>query len=370
MTRRRLFARRPLSMQQYIHRATVGLPKTERLDVAAELRTHLVERVNALRAEGHSTEEAEYLAVQAMGDPAPTNRGLLGHAFTHRVGWLALGAVLLGGGGWAGYRYAEREWMPPREGLNFYNALTLEDLQRLNSSADAPREDYQGVTITYPLKTQTIYYALFTPIDVEVKQKNVSAELSKNMSNSNLVTLPGSYRYQERWLVASIKGYKNCGNFWSFYTKSDVIRSRFMGTASFGMPQFTLCSGLARQYTPATSSLTSSASAKHPVELYPNRYTIGGYSKPLPISLNHWTIVSQLVLNPRTSTDGRADLPGKVAGMYIAIMPTDQAGRKEENWGYDRNKDGSVSNLRFGGLPLPTLPRLDLKHDMFYPAQP
>lgn len=204
MTRRRLFARRPLSLQKYIHRATVGLPRAERLDAAAELRTHLVEKIDKLRAQGHPADEAEYLAVQAMGDPAPTNRGLLGHALTHRAGWWVLAAVLLGGGGWAGYGYVQREWRPPAEGLRYTGGtLTLDDFQALNSDPAAPRGTYQTATLTYPRGTKTIYYALITPKSALVQSKDVEGEVARNMSASALRSVPGSYRYQPRVLGGS-----------------------------------------------------------------------------------------------------------------------------------------------------------------------
>ena len=99
MTRR--LSRTPLllSIDAYIHRATLGLPKAERLDAAAELRAHLLERTAEHEAQGFSREEAEFLAVKGMGDPQPVNRSLLGHALTHKAGWLALAVLLAGGGG-------------------------------------------------------------------------------------------------------------------------------------------------------------------------------------------------------------------------------------------------------------------------------
>lgn len=66
--------RRVLSLHQYVQHATLGLPKAARLDAAAELRSHLLERVETLQTQGFSREEAEYLAVRAMGDPGLTNR--------------------------------------------------------------------------------------------------------------------------------------------------------------------------------------------------------------------------------------------------------------------------------------------------------
>jgi hypothetical protein len=93
-------AGKALSLNAYVHRATLGLPKPERLDAAAELRAHLLEQVSVLEAKGFAREEAEFLAVQAMGNPQVTNRQLLGHLLTTPLGWGVLGIVVLGLGGW------------------------------------------------------------------------------------------------------------------------------------------------------------------------------------------------------------------------------------------------------------------------------
>lgn len=86
MTRRLRQRSRTLTVDAYIHRATLGLPKAGRVDTAAELRAHLLERAAEHEAQGFTREEAEYLAVQGMGDPQPVNRGLMGHSFTNRLG--------------------------------------------------------------------------------------------------------------------------------------------------------------------------------------------------------------------------------------------------------------------------------------------
>ncbi|MFC6664903.1 permease prefix domain 1-containing protein [Deinococcus radiopugnans] len=98
MTRRARGKGRVLGLDAYIHRATLGLPRGERLDAAAELRTHLLERVAEHMAQGFSREEAEYLTVKGMGEPQTVNRGLLGHVFTNRLGWAALAVLLVGAG--------------------------------------------------------------------------------------------------------------------------------------------------------------------------------------------------------------------------------------------------------------------------------
>lgn len=92
-------------VDQYIRRATTGLPSRTRLDTAAELRVHLNERVGQLVEQGFDRAEAEHLAVEQMGPAEPVNRRFLGHVFTPRVGWVVLAVLVLGTGGWVARNY-------------------------------------------------------------------------------------------------------------------------------------------------------------------------------------------------------------------------------------------------------------------------
>jgi hypothetical protein len=87
------------AIDKYIKRATAGLPHLERIDTAAEIRVNLNVRIKELMLEGHPRDEAEFLAIKGMGDAFTTNRALLGHAFTHRIGWVLVAATLLVGAG-------------------------------------------------------------------------------------------------------------------------------------------------------------------------------------------------------------------------------------------------------------------------------
>jgi hypothetical protein len=97
----------------YIKKATTGLPSRERIDTAAELRVHLNAQVKKHLLEGHSKEEAEFLAVDAMGAPAPVNRQFLGHMLTPKFGWWLVALAVLMVSGWWGF--TNREWLfnPP-----------------------------------------------------------------------------------------------------------------------------------------------------------------------------------------------------------------------------------------------------------------
>lgn len=89
-------------IDRYIARATAGLPTRERIDTAAELRVHLNAQVKTHLLEGHNEEEAEFLAVDAIGAVAKVNRQFLGHIFTPRVGWGVLIASCIGFAAWFG----------------------------------------------------------------------------------------------------------------------------------------------------------------------------------------------------------------------------------------------------------------------------
>lgn len=382
MTRRRVFARRPLNMQQYIHRATVGLPKTERLDAAAELRTHLVERVNSLRAEGHPAAEAEYLAVQAMGDPAPTNRGLLGHAFTHRAGWAVLAAVLLGGGGWAGYGYAEREWMPPREGIQYSGDLTLDDLKALNADDHAPRGVYQTATLTYPKGTKSIFYLLVTPSRVVVQQKDVAGEVENNLKTNELHSIPGSYRYQERWLMTEMRSETVCPGRWELYFNVKVLPTRLIplnSSVSAGLTDLpwsestksSSCTGVLRQFRsetrnfPAPGIYTEGATSpvtkiKSRYELFPQTLnSVYSSGTPEPLQLRRWRVLRQVVLNPRTASNGLPTLKGKTTGMYVAVLPSSEKAAANAYWDGQHDQHGRITFLENGLKSLPFPPQLD-----------
>ncbi|CAM3585346.1 DUF1707 domain-containing protein [Deinococcus saxicola] len=100
MTRRARGKTRVPGLDAYIRRATLGLPREERLDAAAELRTHLLERVAEHQTQGFSREEAEYLAVKGMGEANVTNRQLLGHFLTTPLGWGVVALLIAGWVGW------------------------------------------------------------------------------------------------------------------------------------------------------------------------------------------------------------------------------------------------------------------------------
>ncbi|WP_181391936.1 permease prefix domain 1-containing protein [Deinococcus irradiatisoli] len=335
MTRRA--SQRPgkvLSLNAYVHRATLGLPGAARLDAAAELRAHLLERVEELEGKGFARDEAEFLAVRAMGDPSPTNRSLLGHALTWRLGWAVLGLVLLGAGGWWSYD----NLMPPAEGVSYQGSeLSLDDLRTLNTDTDAPRGNYQTATLTYPKETKTVYYLYFTPSNFALTLKDVSEENSTNIVGR----WPGSYRYQERLLVTDQPRSTDCPQDWNLFSSVRVLPSRFWNGPylTIRSPSFRLdhtaegkelCSGLKRRYRQEAFLVPVPGKKTFQVELLPPAQGIMTKGRTA-LALNHWTILRQLGLNPRKALNGDASLKGKASGLYIAVLPSDQPASSDES---------------------------------------
>lgn len=296
-------------LDRYIFRATLGLPKNERLDTAAELRTHLTEQVEELMAQGFAKDEAEYLAVQAMGDVKVTNRQLLGHVFTHRLGWAALGVVLVGGLGW----YAFQNWMPPRTGVT-YGAPTLQDMARLFVDPDAPRADnYQAATVTYPQKTRAVYYAYVTPFSTLIGLNDIDAFKKDNMPAG----VPGSYRFQERWLI-NTKKQDGCGpskdeqHWGAYYTASSLPSHFFNGPWSVGTGatrETNGCSGIVAR--------RANEAATRPLPL-----DLGVRRGNAPLELDDWTILWSLSVDPKSPAFGEQPRYETAQGLYLAVLPS------------------------------------------------
>ncbi len=145
------------ALDRYIARATLGLPRAERLDTAAELRTHLLERAAQLQAQGFAREEAEYLAVRQMGNVRATNVQLLGHFFTTPLGWGVLALVVLALVGW-------QAWSSFGVSRVRVNATGWQDkgLNGLIAGGTLPTT-YNQFGLTLSRKTQKLYVAWITP---------------------------------------------------------------------------------------------------------------------------------------------------------------------------------------------------------------
>jgi hypothetical protein len=329
MTRRLSRASRLLSINAYIHRATLGLPKAERLDAAAELRAHLLERTAEHESQGFSREEAEFLAVKGMGDPQPVNRSLLGHALTHKAGWLVLALLVAGGGGW----WAYREWMPPRVGVS-REEFTADDAKLLFTYATAPRGHYDAYNITYPKGTQSIVAAF---ISEDMRQVQV-LDLSQ-ISGKQRINAPGSYRYQQRWLIngsvsapESLPWYPQCKNLGIYFLTPEIpsalIRNQVGAGQMGGLIPYGACYEADKKLA-AQLPLTQQADWMEQ-----------------PMALNHWSLVFS----------GAAGFDNIDRSLYIVVMPLEYSLKPKAPF-FEVN----AGRLRINGdtrdlPPLPALP--------------
>ncbi len=341
MTRRLPRPRRPLSADAYIHHATRGLPRPERLDAAAELRAHLTERMQEHQAHGFSPEEAEYLAVRGMGDPHHVNRGLLGHAFTHRAGWLTLAALMVGGLGWTAYR----EWLPPREGAQF-GPMNQRDINALFSDKDAPRGTYQGVTLTYPRGTKAVLYVTvsspedqFDSTQVDLFTKDLTNEEEWNFTGR----IPGSYRYQERLLLSdwrmTCKGQERSGIYKTGYGLPSPFENS--GTSGYSGPSMLVgaCANPSVRLHRATHTLNTTPPTQETHTVPPDG--AGAiFNAHRPLHLNEWRVLYRLRVDPEAdpNTSGAADsgaFSAKTRGVYVAVMPLDHVPNDTDgySWG-------------------------------------
>jgi hypothetical protein len=154
-----MLKRKPIDT--YIRRATAGLPRLERVDTAAEIRVHLLQKTRELMAQGFPREEAEHLAVQEMGPVAPTNRALLGHVFTSSLGWTVVGIMLAGAGVWT---YLERDWIFWKDTSVTNILLDTQDLEFAMRQTPAFTKPPKLVKAGFylPRGTRTLEYAIIS----------------------------------------------------------------------------------------------------------------------------------------------------------------------------------------------------------------
>lgn len=364
MTRRMKGTGRVLSLNGYIHRATLGLTKDERLDAAAELRTHLLERVAEHEAQGFTREEAEYLAVKGMGEPAVTNRELLGHALTHRAGWVVVALLLLGGGSY----YTYRELLPPREGIR-QSRLTSEDTASLFSAEDAPRTTYSPLALTYPRGTRTVVYATIASTDVKNGPEAVDAfiySVAEQEAQNFRGRIPGSYRYQQRALITPL--YMTCEGRESvgLYAFWRAVRSPFWNSGATVVLEGAggAVEPCHRPHIPlhqVQEKLSNTPPRVVSRTLPPVEDLMTGADLSNPASqhlrLNHWTVLQRLLVDPLSGIDS-AGMPefgrysAQTRGVYLAVMPLDRTikGDGSYSWG------GGFLKLSGDDHPLPKLP--------------
>jgi hypothetical protein len=145
-----MLRKRPID--DYIYRATLGLPKNNRVDTSAELRVHLNSRVKELMAGGFPKDESEHLAVQEMGPVEPVNLAFLGHGFTNKLGWIVLVAAVLGG---VFYFFNQKHENPLREAM-----LDGKDFATILANNKLERPTYRKFEIDIPGNVNQVEWAL------------------------------------------------------------------------------------------------------------------------------------------------------------------------------------------------------------------
>lgn len=142
------------SIDKYIQHATAGLPQLERIDTAAELRVHLLQKTRDLMAQGFPREEAEHLAVQEMGPVAATNRALLGHIFTAKFGWRVLGFAALTIVVWTGWHFRYIAFWPQAEIRS--SEITVGELSRALGNGTLTATNQTAFDLTFPRGTKWV----------------------------------------------------------------------------------------------------------------------------------------------------------------------------------------------------------------------
>lgn len=171
--------------------------------------------------------------------------------------------------------------------------------------------------------------------------------------------------------MTDVQGRAACPDHWAFYVDIRVISTAVLPAQNTTLPGLNTqdCSGVQRRFTElkiiqikpgryASAEQLPTETAKQRVELLPqvfrSLYT-DDRTPPGSLRLNPWTVLRDLVLDPRTASP---PLKGKAAGMYLAVLPSDSSGQGDTLIS-GRDDQGNVDTLKYGGTILPGLPRLD-----------
>ncbi|MFC6590882.1 permease prefix domain 1-containing protein [Deinococcus lacus] len=293
----------------YIHRATLGLPQEERREVAAELRTHLLERVRQLEAEGFEREEAEHLAVKAMGDVKATNSELLGHFFTTPLGWAVLAALVLGGGSYWLWRTVPLPLLR-QPSVRWEEKLTADDLAFLMEQETAPRMGYNALTLSIPPKTPWLYTALLPRTGAGLAELQIIPIAAAPQAPEAATHSPNA-SYQARFLLSGAAWKGN---------PCEAVK---------GQPQVQVFAAL-RPLTPENPIGMSSTGGCTGLSL-PKEEKVGVWSlgwmrlhpDPQKLKLNEWTVLATYGVDVRTEGSDPA-APGSHYNYLLAVMPADR----------------------------------------------
>jgi hypothetical protein len=196
---------RKLSLDRYIWLCTRGLPKNTRLDTAAELRVHVLERIRMLEGQGFPRAEAEHVAVSEMGLPEGTNRAFLGHFFTYKLGWMVLGLGVLGAGIW----WSKDNLFAKTAGVQSV-PLSSKELSAVLSNPDLREmKDFNAFRIVMPENAVGFEITLYHNKFGDFSGFLPAPYAGKNYPESN-TTVPSNYRHEFTVIVGARANTPSC----------------------------------------------------------------------------------------------------------------------------------------------------------------
>ncbi len=193
-----------LSLNRYIWLCTRGLPKNTRLDTAAELRVHVLERIRMLEGQGFTRAEAEHVAVSEMGLPEPTNRAFLGHVFTYTLGWAVLGCAVLGLGLWWA-----KDNLFAKDSIVTHISLGTSELATLLTPHFKNLTDYNALKLIAPQHATGFEWTTF--IDGYADKVNYTDLPISGQIDPEGHILPSNYRHEFTMLFGVSPSSAKCG---------------------------------------------------------------------------------------------------------------------------------------------------------------
>ncbi|GGJ25987.1 permease prefix domain 1-containing protein [Deinococcus roseus] len=179
------------TIDQYIHKATRGLPRKERIDAAAELRAHMIEKIKDLMQQGFSREEAAYLAVQEMGSPTVPFWQRFRHFAQYQLPYWVLGAVLLSGGYWWG----KDNLFAPKAGVYALQDIGVKEMKDILNLGSQSTSGWKGVKVVFPTETRHLTVMLMEGARPGMSRSTPAVPQPGEEGK------PNNFRFQETFLL-------------------------------------------------------------------------------------------------------------------------------------------------------------------------
>lgn len=207
------------TIDQYIHKATRGLPRKERIDAAAELRAHMLEKIKDLMQQGFPREEATYLAVQEMGSPQLPFAQRVRHFAQFQLPCWMLGVLLLGAGIWWG----KDNLFAPKAGVFPMAEIGVQEMKTILNLGERSTSGWQAIKLVLPRETRSLSVVLTTG------NTDAVAGGSEFVFPVDRQDRPNNFRMQKTLLLGSQYGAKDalCEGL-----KTILIQSEAAGTST------------------------------------------------------------------------------------------------------------------------------------------